>query len=156
MTKYLALFLAVLAWSPVHAEDTSSYKKDVVLWYDAFSKNDPALLDRIIGDDWVDIPSAPGLPKGPRAAKDTLALLTTTFPDLKVTIEDVLQDGNKVVVRSTISGTQKAGFLGFPTKNRQLNIQAVDIHQFKDGKIVRSWHTEDWMTGLHQLGVFEK
>jgi len=34
-----------------------------------------------------------------------------------------------------------------------LTIQAVDIHQIKDGKIIRTWHTEDWMSGLRQLGV---
>jgi len=83
-------------------------------------------------------------------------LLTKAFPDLKVTIDDILQDGDKVVVRSHITGTQKADFLDFPAKNRSLNIQAVDIHEFKDGKIARTWHTEDWMTGLRQLGVFDK
>jgi predicted ester cyclase len=71
-------------------------------------------------------------------------------------IEEVLQEGNKVIVRSTITGTQSAPFMGFPAKNRTMTMQAVDIHEFKDGKIVRTWHTEDWMTGLHQLGVFEK
>jgi predicted ester cyclase len=55
-----------------------------------------------------------------------------------------------------MAGTQRAAFLGFPSKNRTMTIQLVDIHEFKDGKIVRTWHTEDWMTGLHQLGVFEK
>ena len=39
---------------------------------------------------------------------------------------------------------------------RRLSIQAVDIHEFKDGKILRTWHTEDWMTGLNQLGAFER
>ena len=82
--------------------------------------------------------------------------LTTTFPDLQVRIEEVLLEGNKVVVRSTITGTQSAPFMGFPTKNRTMTMQAVDLHEFKDGKIVRTWHTEDWMSGLHQLGVFEK
>jgi steroid delta-isomerase-like uncharacterized protein len=84
------------------------------------------------------IRSAPGQPSGPRAAKDTLALLTTAFPDLKVTIDDILQDGNKIVIRSNITGTPKASFVGFPAKNRTLNIQAVDIHEFKDGKIART------------------
>jgi steroid delta-isomerase-like uncharacterized protein len=156
MKTTIALLLAALLWSSARADDTSAYKKDVVLWYDAFTNHDPALLDRILGETWVDIPSAPGLPSGPRAAKDTLTLLTTTFPDLKVTIDDILQDGDKVVVRFHITGTQKASFVGFPAKNRTLSIQAVDIHEFKDGKIVRTWHTEDWMTGLRQLGVFDK
>lgn len=71
-------------------------------------------------------------------------------------IQDVLQDGNKVVVRSEISGTQTLPFMGVPARQRKLAIQAIDIHEFKDGKIVRTWHTEDWMTGLLQLGAFEK
>ena len=61
-----------------------------------------------------------------------------------------------MVVRSEISGIQTKPFMGIPARNRKLVIQAVDIHEFKDGKIVRTWHTEDWMTGLHQLGAFEK
>jgi hypothetical protein len=46
--------------------------------------------------------------------------------------------------------------MGFPAKNRKLNIQAIDIHEIESGRIARTWHTEDWLTGLHQLGVFDK
>ena len=104
----------------------------------------------------MDIPSPPGTPTGPEGVKPLLARLTTTFPDLNLTIKDVLQDGNKVIVRAEMAGTQKEAFMGFPAKNMKMTIQVVDIHEFKDGKIVRTWHSEDWMTGLHQLGFFEK
>jgi len=134
----------------------NTYKKDVTLWYEAFNMKDPALLDRILSENWVDIPTAPGQPAGREGVKPLLAQLTTTFPDFKVSIEEILQDGNKVIVRSEITGTQRETFMGFPAKNRTMTIQAVDIHEFKDQKIVRTWHTEDWMTGLRQLGVFEK
>jgi predicted ester cyclase len=70
--------------------------------------------------------------------------------------QEILEDGNKVVVRSEISGTQKGAFLGFPSRNRKLVIQAIDIHELKDGKIIRTWHSEDWMTGFHQLEIFDK
>jgi len=59
-------------------------------------------------------------------------------------------------VRSEISGTHKAALMGFPAKNRKMTIQAIDIHEFQDGKILRTWHTEDWMTGFHQLGILGK
>ncbi len=137
-------------------EDMNDYKKQATLWYEAFSNKDPAILDRILSEDWVDIPSAPGTPVGPTGVKPLLAMLTTTFPDLNLTIKDILQDGNKIVVRAEMTGTQKEAFMGFPSKNRKMNIQVVDIHEFKDGKIIRTWHTEDWMSGLRQLGVFEK
>src|SRR5436190_21805750 len=139
-----------------HAGDTQADRKSVSLWYDAFSKNDPALLDRIVSENWIDIPSASDQPPGPAGARQILAELTTAFPNLDIKIEDVLQEGNKVIVRSKISGTQRGGLMGFPAKNRTMSIQAIDIHEFKNGKIIRTWHTEDWMSGFHQLGLFEK
>ena len=150
MKIYLLTLLCFVASSLANAEDKNSnkkedmnnYKKEITLWYEAFTNKNPAL--------------PPGTPAGPEGAKPLLAQLTTTFPDLKLTIEDILQDGNKVVVRARMAGTQSQPFLGFPSKNRKMDIQVVDIREFKDGKIVRTWHTEDWMSGLHQLGVFEK
>ena len=156
MKKLLALLMAVLPFPPALAADPGTYKKDVILWYDAFTQKDPTMLDRILAPTWVDIPSPPGKPAGPEAAKRTLARLTQTFPDLAIVVEDVIQEGNKVVVRSTISGAQKLAFLGIPARGRRMSIQAVDIHEFEDGKIIRTWHTEDWMTGLRELGAFER
>jgi steroid delta-isomerase-like uncharacterized protein len=164
MRRNSAIFLCLILCSPILAQDTNNqkkeemnnYKKDVVLWYEAFNKKDPALLDRILGENWVDIPAAPNQPAGPEGAKLLLTMLTTAFPDLTLTIKDILQDGDKVIVRAEMAGTQRREFLGFPPKNRKMAIQVVDIHEFKDGKIVRTWHTEDWMTGLHELGVFDK
>ena len=132
------------------------YKKDVTIWYDAFNTKDPRLVDRILSEDWVDIPAAPGQPPGREGMKHLIVQLTATFPDLKVTNEEILQEGNKVIVRSQLTGTQRGDFVGLASKNRAMNIMAIDIHEFRDGKIVRTWHTEDWLTGLHQLGAFEK
>ena len=148
--------LGVLCSAAVHGGDVNAYKKDVVRWYEAFDRKAPALLDGILSDQWVDIPPAPGQLPGRQGAKDLLAQLTAAFPDLAIKIEDVLQDGNKVTVRSEISGTQRGPFMGRPGQNRKMTIQAIDIHEFKDGRIVRTWHTEDWLTGLHQLGVLDE
>ena len=132
------------------------YRRDVTIWYDAFNTKDPRLVDQILSEDWEDIPAAPGQPPGREGMKHLIVQLTTTFPDLKVTNEEILQEGNKVIVRSQLTGTQRGDFVGLATKNRAVNIMAIDIHEFRDGKIVRTWHTEDWLSGLHQLGAFEK
>ncbi|AKU95033.1 hypothetical protein AKJ09_01697 [Labilithrix luteola] len=146
----ISTFVVLGAASCTHQANTS-HKNDVLVWYDAFNQKDPALVDKILSASWDDVPPAPGQAPGRQGAKDILVELTTAFPDLKLTIKDVLQDGNKVIVRSEITGTQTGPFLGVPPRNRKISIQAIDIHQFEDGKIVRSWHTEDWMTGLRQL-----
>jgi hypothetical protein len=72
--------------------------------------------------------------------------LSRAFPDFTIIPAEILQDGNKVVVRSELTGTQRAQFMGFPAKNRRMAIQTSDIHEFKAGKIVRTWHSEDWLT----------
>jgi steroid delta-isomerase-like uncharacterized protein len=149
--------LILLAFTMCSSEESmTDYKNQAALWYEAFSSNDPTILDRILSEDWIDIPSPPGTPSGPAGVKPLLAGLRRSFPDLNLTIEDTIQEGNKVVVRATMSGTQKETFMDLPSKNRKMTIQVVDIHEFKDGKTIRTWHTEDWMTGLRQLGVFEK
>lgn len=155
MQNFLAVFLCVAICTSASAGTPTSYKHDVLLWYDAFDKNDPRLIDRILSDDWVDIPAGPDQPPGPAGAKAVLKHLHETFSDFSITIEEVLQDGDKVIVRSRISGIQSGTFVGVAPTSRRIDIRATDIHEFKDGKIVRTWHMEDWMTGLHQLGVLQ-
>jgi steroid delta-isomerase-like uncharacterized protein len=152
----IGFLLGAVLWSPAHAQDRSNNMKTVTLWYEAFNKRDPRLAETVLSESWVDIPAAPGQPSGLEGLKHILVQLTTAFPDLNVRIEEMLQDGDKVVVRSEITGTHRGPFMGIPPKNRKLAIQAIDIHEVRNGKIVRTWHTEDWLTGLHQLGAFEK
>ena len=139
-----------------HAAEPNTQRALVMLWYQAFDKNEPELLDKILSATWADIPPAPNQPLGPAGAKQILVELKTAMPDLKIVVHDILEDGNKVVVRSEISGTHKAALMGFPARNRKMNIQAIDIHEIESGRIARTWHTEDWLTGLHQLGAFDK
>ena len=154
MKRLIVLIAAVLSIG-AGAQERTAVANNVTLWYDAFHKNDPSLLDRILAEQWVDIPPAPGQLPGPAGAKQILTELRTAFPDLTIEIRDVVEQGNKVVVRSEIAGTQRGPFLGRAAKGRKLKIQAIDIHEFQNGKIVRTWHSEDWMTGLHQLGILE-
>ncbi|WP_422419505.1 ester cyclase [Pseudomonas sp. GZD-222] len=131
-------------------------KRDVELWYRAFDQNDPGLLERIVGKDWIDIPAAADQAPGSEGAKEVLHHLHSTFSDFSIKIEEVLQDGDKVIVRSRISGIQTGVFVGVAPTGKRIDIRATDIHEFKNGKIVRTWHMEDWMTGLHQLGVLKR
>jgi steroid delta-isomerase-like uncharacterized protein len=148
-----AAALALGLSAPAAAGAESAEKQVTRLWYDAFTRHDAALLGRILGEDWIDIPSPPEQQKGPEVGKKLLSQLTTSFPDFKVLAEDVIQEGNKVVVRSHITATQKGVFMGVPASGRSISIQAVDIHEVQDGRIARTWHTEDWMTGLRQLDL---
>jgi steroid delta-isomerase-like uncharacterized protein len=156
MKKYVLITMGLFLWLPVQGQERSSVVSDVSIWYDAFNKRDPALAQQIMSEDWIDIPAAPGQPSCRRGVEYILDDLAKTFPDFRIRPAEILQDGNKVIVRSELTGTQRGPFMGFPAKNRKMTIQTIDIHEFKDGKIIRTWHTEDWLNGLHQLGAFER
>jgi hypothetical protein len=78
---YLLLILGVMMIGPnAQAADARADKNNVSLWYDAFSKKDPDLFDRILTTNWVDIPPAPDQPPGPAGARQILVELTTACP----------------------------------------------------------------------------
>jgi steroid delta-isomerase-like uncharacterized protein len=156
MKKYLLIAVGLILCLSAYGRERSAVMSDVTIWYDAFNKRDAALAQQVMREDWVDIPAAPGQPAGRKGVEFILDDLAKAFPDFRITPAEILQDGDKVVVRSELTGTQRAPFMGFPAKNRRMTIQTIDIHEFKDGKITRTWHSEDWLTALHQLGAFEK
>src|SRR5438477_12153518 len=143
MKTYLLTLLYFAAGSLVNAEDNNTnknedmntYKKTVTLWYEAFTKKDPVLLEQILHEDWVDIPGAPGTPPGPAGVKPLLAQLTTTFPDLKLTIEEILQDGKKVVVRARMAGTQSEPFLGFRLRTAKWTFRLSTYTNSRTGEL---------------------
>src|SRR5437879_3566897 len=94
----LAIALQIPAMvSPGHAAESSAAKKTATLWYQAFDRNEPGLLDKILSDKWIDIPPAPNQPVGPVGAQQILTELRAAFPDLRIAIQDILQDGEKVI-----------------------------------------------------------
>jgi steroid delta-isomerase-like uncharacterized protein len=156
MKKFLLIAVGLVLSLPVHGQERSAAMNDVNIWYEAFNKRNAALTEQVIGETWIDIPAAPGQPAGRAGVQFILDDLAKTFPDFRITPVEVLRDGNKVVVRSELTGTHQAPFMGFAAKNRKVTIQLIDIHEFQDGRIVRTWHSEDWLTALHQMGAFEK
>jgi steroid delta-isomerase-like uncharacterized protein len=74
------------------------------------------------------------------------------IPDMKWEIQEMLQDGNKVVVRSLATGSPRGDFMGLPTDgSKSFKIMSIDIHTVKEGRVVHSYHLEDWMAAMMQL-----
>jgi hypothetical protein len=93
----------LLAVQAIAAPVANEPKQIASQWYEAFARHDAGLLEKILAPSWVDIPSPPDAPHGPEAAKAAMAMLASAFPDFDIRIEDIIQDGNKVVVRSAIT-----------------------------------------------------
>ncbi len=73
------------------------------------------------------------------------------MPDLNWEVQEMIQEGNTVVVRSRATGTPKGPLFGVDGKGKSFDILTIDIHTLENGKIVRSYHVEDWAGALQQL-----
>ncbi len=95
----------------------------------------------------------PGYPPTGEGIKRLFAMLRMAFPDLHISIEDQLAEGDKVVARVTLRGTHQGDFLGIAPTHRQIAYEAIDISRFADGRMVEHWGIPDYLTLLQQLGV---
>ena len=157
MTRIARAIALGAAMQCIYAPASATQMSETVkLFYQAISSNQPDLLDQVLAPEWEDVPLHPGQKAGRDAFKPMIAGFNQMFGGLEITNYDIIEAGDKVVVRSTLQGTQISEFAGFPSKKRPFKIMAIDIHQFKDGKVVKTWHIEDWLGGLFQMGAFEK
>eukprot|EP01012_Entosiphon_sulcatum_P057035 TRINITY_DN80752_c0_g1_i1.p1 TRINITY_DN80752_c0_g1~~TRINITY_DN80752_c0_g1_i1.p1 ORF type:complete len:161 (+),score=17.36 TRINITY_DN80752_c0_g1_i1:264-746(+) len=89
---------------------------------------------------------------GPAFLKFTSEVFQSV-PDLTWTIKEIIKSGNQYTVRSEASGTPKGTFLGIPAKGKKFKIMAIDIHTIVNGKIIKSYHLEDWSSAAQQLSA---
>ncbi len=75
------------------------------------------------------------------------------FPDMRVDIDDIMADGEKVIHRFTFSGTHRGEFLKVPPTGKSVRASGVHIHLFKDGKCVEVWQVLDTFAFLSQIGA---
>ncbi|WP_113702272.1 ester cyclase [Nonomuraea lactucae] len=148
-------------WSPAGglsdqartATQRSSLARAALGLYEPFETGDTTVYDRLLTEDFVDVPLAPGQGPGREGMKAHVRDdIVATFPDLKIRVEAIHVAGRVVTVRSVISGTQVRPFLGVPATRRLLSYRAVDVHQFDHRRrIARTDHLEDLFGAYRQM-----
>ncbi len=114
-----------------------------------------SLLDTAVAPDYVDRTAPPGMPAGAEGMRQMTAAYFAAFPDLRLTVEDVIGEGDKVVVRWTARGTHLGELEGLPPTGRSVTFGGMEIHAYRDGKIAEIWHYEDVAGLMRQLGAGE-
>lgn len=91
---------------------------------------------------------------GIEAVKGYLAAYLAAFPDTNVTVEDVVAEGDKVVSRYTARGTHTGRTEAYgPPTGRQMMLQGITLHHFRDGKVAEMWDLYDALAVMQQLGL---
>jgi predicted ester cyclase len=81
--------------------------------------------------------------------------IVTAVPDLHPALQDMFGQGDEVVVRLVVTGTQTGNLLGIPASGRPLRWDAVDVYQLKGGKISQEWAAEDLTAILNDAGTYK-
>ena len=114
------------------------------------------LIDELVHDEFVEHEEFPGLPPGKESIRFFVTTMREAFPDLTTTIEDIIVEDKKVVSRFRFSGTHRGEFGGIPPTGKKIDVQAIDILAYRDGKLIEHWGLTDQMAMMQQLGVIEE
>ena len=121
--------------------------------YEIVSTGDFGRAEEIVDQD---APDNELLPHDPPAKlidtfKETFAEAREGFPDLSITVEDVMAEGDRVACRVVMRGTHRGEFQGIAPTGKRVEVKAIDMFRMSDGKIVEHWgHADDPTDFLRQ------
>ncbi|WP_392531532.1 ester cyclase [Nostoc sp. C117] len=119
-------------------------------WFDLISEHKIEDICEITAPNWKMHGGLPGLPLGPEGVRKLFGSFGRI--EQKWTIEDIIAEGEKVVVRATNTCTQES-FFDVPSHGKQQTFTAIFIHCIVDGKIIETWRNADDLGRLLQLGA---
>ena len=120
------------------------------------NKDNLDLADEIFAADYQHHDPANPDPRpmiGSQAVKDHLTSLKGAFPDLVFDIDDIVAEGDSIVVRWTARGTNTGDYFGMPATGKPIEITGMNTWVTRDGQAIEGWVNRDDMGLLQQLGV---
>jgi len=120
---------------------------------EVFGQGRMEVIDEVLAPDFVDHGTVPpGMPPGPDGVKAFVAVVRVAFPDLAITIDHAIAEGDLVALHITASATMKGEFAGMPPSGKHATWEAVHISRFVNGKVAEHWVVQDQLGMLQQLG----
>ena len=110
------------------------------------------VLEELAVPDYVEHNPLPGQSAGLPGLLQRAAMLSTAFRP-RFTLDDLIAEDDRVVVRWTNHGTHQGEFLGMPATGRSFAITGIDIHALRDSKLAEHWDVVDQLSLLQQLGM---
>jgi predicted ester cyclase len=150
-----ALIVAALSTSHARAEMTiEAARASVAPFYKALNaasaKESPDLIRQATAPDWVSCRGNDVCNSRDEVIAGIAARLKSV-PDLAWQIKDVQVAGNQVTVRGEATGTPAGEFMGAAHTGKSFKVMSIDVHTVEGGKMIRSYHVEDWVGAIRQL-----
>jgi steroid delta-isomerase-like uncharacterized protein len=119
---------------------------------EVFHRGDVSALDRFFAPDALIVDPGVEL-RGPKALGPALRALLTAFPDLRITIEQEIEEGEHLAIRYRGEGTHRADWRGIPARGTSISYTGILMVRFHDGRIAEYWAQPDMLGVLQQLGA---
>ena len=134
---------------------TESNKALVRRYREIHNNNEMDKLDEVLAQDFIPHTFMPGIPwNGLESARQVHLLGIASFPDSKVTTDDLFAEDDKVVERWTLTQTHTgAPFMNIPASNRSMTMTGISIYRIANGKIVEHWTNMDFFGMMMQMGA---
>ncbi len=125
---------------------------------EGFNQGNVAVIDEVFAVEFNNhsLSAGPSWASGRELYRREIAAFRDAFPDLRITVDDWILDGDKVVARVTWTGTHRGDLPGAPASGNRFEASGIYIYRVSDGKIVESWSEFDRAGFLRQLGVTEE
>lgn len=132
-------------------EQNKAFVRD--LYATVFNGKNLAAIDDYFAADVTDHSLPPGAPSGIAGVRQTISMFTTTFPDLQITVEDLVAEGDQVAARWTMRATHEGEGMGMPPTGKRVTLPGISILRLASGRACETWAIFDQMSLLRQLGL---
>jgi steroid delta-isomerase-like uncharacterized protein len=118
-----------------------------------FNTGDLAVLEELVAADYTNHNAPTGAPQGLEGRVQAVSMFRRGFPDLVSTVEDEIAEGDRVVVRVSLRGTNTGDFMGRPPTGRAVSVSGIDIFRVAGGKVTDRWGVLDMQALNQQLAA---
>jgi steroid delta-isomerase-like uncharacterized protein len=132
----------------------ADYKEMAERWYgEVMSEGKAEVIDELCSPDWLDHNPLPGTTPDFAGLKDFVTQIRAAFPDLQVTADEMVGEGDRLAVRSTLRGTHQGDFMGIPATGKKVEVSNYDFVRFENDLAVERWGAIDSAALMEQIGM---
>jgi predicted ester cyclase len=111
------------------------------------------VAEELVAPEFINHEAPPGRDRGPESMRGLATMLRTALPDLHFTLEELVDEGDTVAGRLTMSGTHEGPLMGTPPTGRSVRQEHMHFVRIRDGKAVEHWGVRDDLGMIQQLGI---
>jgi steroid delta-isomerase-like uncharacterized protein len=132
----------------------ADYKQMAERWYEeVMSEGKIEVIDELCSPDYIENDPLPGTGADLAGLKEGVTQIRAAFPDIQASADDIIVEGDRLAVRSTLRATHEGDFIGIPASGKKIEVSNYDFVRFEDGLAVEHWGVIDSAALMEQIGA---